>query len=102
MARRLSISASMTSGEDGQRRAHAPVDGPEHDQHADQQQQAAQRPGSTNCEKKFASAVTSPSMRSISSPGVRALWKARSSRRQCSVRSARRALVAVQATRSPT
>ena len=49
----------------------------------------------------FASAFTSPSTRSIISPGVCALWKDRSSLRQCSARSARKRLVAVQPTISP-
>jgi len=40
-----------------------------------------------NCEKKAAKAATSPSTRSISSPGDLAVWKAMSSRRAWSARS---------------
>ena len=50
----------------------------------------------TNCEKKFERAVTSASMRSINSPGVRALWNVISSRRQCRATSARSSFVAFQ------
>ncbi len=52
----------------------------------------------TNCENTEASAETSPSMRSISSPGVRALWNDMSSARQWRARSSRRALAALQPT----
>ncbi len=54
-----------------------------------------------NWEKKLDRAVTSPSMRSIISPGVRALWKLMSSDRQCLARSRRNRLVAVQPTSAP-
>ena len=50
----------------------------------------------TRREKKPASAVASPSMRSISSPGVCFLWKEGSSPRQCRSSAARSAFVAVQ------
>jgi hypothetical protein len=56
---------------------------------------------SKNCEKKFARAFTSASIRSIISPGGCSAWNFESSRRQCSARSARRALVARHATVSP-
>ncbi len=53
-------------------------------------------------EKKFDSVATSPSIRSISWPGVWSLWNVASSESACRKRSRRRALVAVQATVSPT
>src|SRR5712691_9590000 len=53
-------------------------------------------------EKKLARVATSPSTRSISSPGVWLFRNFGSSRRQCSVRSARSALVAVRPTFSAT
>lgn len=58
----------------------------------------APRIWNTNCENTEARVETSPSMRSISSPGVRALWKLMSSARQWRARSSRKALVALQPT----
>ena len=55
-----------------------------------------------NREKKLLRALMSPSMRSIISPGVWALWKLMSRRKQCLARSLRRAFVAVQLTISLT
>ncbi len=54
-----------------------------------------------NCEKKLLRAVTSPSIRSIISPAVWAVWKRMSSRRQCRINSARMVLVARQPTSAP-
>ena len=54
-----------------------------------------------NCEKKLESAVTSPSTRSISSPGVRSLWKLMSRFSRCAVRSTRSLFVAAQPTSAP-
>ena len=53
-------------------------------------------------EKKPASSATSPSTRSIISPGVCSLWNDMSSRKQCAARSARRALVVFQPKSRPT
>ena len=63
---------------------------------------AAPNTRTANCEKKLLRAVTSPSMRSIISPGVRSLCSRMSSDSRWSIRSARRRFVAVQPTRAPT
>ena len=85
--------------------ANAPIASADPPVHAEQQR-PARRPAAARCpsswttkrEKKLPSVATSPSIRSISSPGVWALWKAGSSRRQWRTRSARRRLVAVSPT----
>ena len=55
----------------------------------------------TSCEKNWESCETSPSMRSISLPGLMSPWNDMSRFRQWEANSERRAFVAVQATFSP-
>ena len=101
IAHAVQQASQRNHGEDGKGQPGAPVFAEQGDQDADQQQAGCRCRVTTNCEKKLAISVTSPSMRSISSPGVWSLWKLMSRFRQCQASSARRALVAVQATFSP-